>query len=125
LPLLTIHDSIVTRSDSLDIVEAALDKELTHIIGNKPGLKHEHFNKEHAFKTLDDVVKEDWDQLYRAVTSINKDPDWLPSEWRYTREEPLLYRYPVVDGVKMISTRYFPRDYKPYHRDEDEEEQDI
>jgi hypothetical protein len=106
IPLLTIHNCIYTNTEYLPVVASHLNKTLTAIIGTPPGLKQEIISNEDTFSSLNAIVSEDWQELYRVVTGIQQEPAWLRSFEVNLNEVPLLYTFPQVDGKRKLSTRY-------------------
>jgi DNA-binding Lrp family transcriptional regulator len=106
IPLLTIHDCVYTNTEYLSIVTTYLNKTLTNLVGTAPGLKEEIISREDVFEGLENTVKEDWGELYGAVTAIRQEPSWLQHFEVNLNEVPLLYTFPEVDGKRKLSTRY-------------------
>lgn len=110
IPLLTIHDSVITTSDTAKIVYDAMQQVLTYNVGATPGLKEEVMSVQNAFDNLDKVVQKDWAKLVSDVNIIKQQSLKLISEqmWpvSHIEEVPLIYEFPVVDGKPLLSTRY-------------------
>jgi hypothetical protein len=109
LPLLTIHDSILAPVSAIPIVKEELHRVLLNIIGTEPGLKVELYDKQKEFNDLPSTVEDDFTELYNNVTAINQGAEWLPVDSQIRLGKPLLYRWPVVEGITFgLTTRYYP-----------------
>jgi hypothetical protein len=122
IPLLTIHDSIISNVQHIASIETELKKVLKDIVGVVPGLKLEELSKEVEIFSIDATVNNDWKELYQNVVKNKKEPVWLPSNNIIPSEVPLIYKIPTIKGRKVFSTVYVDPDPNP---EEEQKKQDY
>jgi hypothetical protein len=104
-PFYTVHDSIYTQKENVLVLQDAMQEILGDIVGAMPGLKIEELKHQSAFDNLQNAVQEDWNKIYKNVTSTSR-MLWMPSQLSFMKEVPLLYQLPSLNKRTFYSTRY-------------------
>jgi hypothetical protein len=104
MPLITIHDGIACKPCDGETVRQVMHDVLTKVIGVEPGLKVEELSKQQVMNDINSTVVEELNEIHKNVNRTREDN--CIHALLNIREEPLLHRFPFVDGRPLYSTRY-------------------
>jgi hypothetical protein len=106
-PLLPVHDCIHTTPHYAEQVRAIMEREMTAVVGVKPGIKVEHYNKQEMLDGLEKLAQEDWEEvLEKKAKKKLKSVKNIQNSVVVGVKTPLLMKIPKRGDKQIISTRY-------------------